>query len=233
MTVVIFVLFKVYSIIHFTITLGECQCDSGNTAPSCPARSSNSQIVITDFDSPTNTMPLPVVYGAELSTECGVLSSGRSLVFRYIKFYPGLSKIYSALFHRYGRTREMQTEDLDTTRTLYIQFAFASGSNSCGGEVSTDNTIFLQFSLDKGITWNILQIIGSSLQSSTGQNDQHIVIPPEARYPQTRFRLWQPNAIANDYNIWSIDNFLIGGIDMNFPAIMEDFDPINQNRFVI
>ena len=126
----------------------------------------------------------------------------------------------------------MQTEDLDTTRTLYIQFAFASGSRSCGGEVSTDNAIFLQFSLDKGITWNTLQIVGSSLQSSTGLNDQHIVIPPEARYAQTRFRLWQPNAVANDYNIWSIDNFLIGGVDMNFPAIMEDFNPINQNRFV-
>ena len=121
---------------------------------------------------------------------------------------------------------------MDTTRTLYIQFAFASGNRSCGGEVSTDNTIFLQFSLDKGITWNTLQLVGGSLQSSTGLDGHHIVIPPEAKYPQTRFRLWQPNAVANGYNIWAIDNFLVGGIDMNFPAIMEDFDPIDQNKLV-
>ena len=136
----------------------------------------------------------------------------------------------TVLCHRYGRIREIQTEDLDTTRTLYIQFAFASGTRSCGGEVSTDNIIFLQFSLDKGITWNTLQLVGGSLQSSTGLDNYHIAIPPEAKYPQTRFRLWQPNAVANDYNIWSIDNLLVGGIDMNFPAIMEDFDPIDQNK---
>lgn len=143
------------------------------------------------------------------------------------------NKIYYVLFkYRYGRTREIQTEDLDTTRTLYIQFSFASGTRSCGGEVSTDNAVFLQFSLDQGITWNTLQLVGSSLQSSTGLNNYNIMIPSQAKYPQTRFRFWQPNAVADNYNIWSIDDFLIGGVDMNFPAITEDFDPIDQNKFV-
>lgn len=98
--------------------------------------------------------------------------------------------------------------------------------------MTTDSTIFLQFSLDQGITWNNLQLVGGSLQSSTGIDDNHIVIPPEAKYPQTRFRMWQPNAVADNYNIWAIDNFLIGGIDMNLPTVAEDFDPINQNKFV-
>lgn len=129
-------------------------------------------------------------------------------------------------------TREIQTDDLDTTRTLYIQFTFASGDRFCGGGVGTDNTILLQFSLDQGITWNTLQLVGSSLQSSTGLDNYHIIIPPEAKYPQTRFRIWQPYAAANNYNIWSIDDFLIGGVDMNIPAITESFDPINQNKFV-
>ena len=149
-----------------------------------------------------------------------------------------ITKLYRNIFYnisfiyRYGRSREIQTEDLDTTRTLYIQFVFASGIRSCGGQVTTDTTIFLQFSLDQGITWNTLQLVGGSLQSSTGLDNNHIVIPPEAKYPQTRFRIWQPNAIADDYNIWAIDNFLIGGVDMNFPAVAEGFDPIDQNKLV-
>ena len=78
------IILTLYTSFIFTITLGECQCDSGITAPSCPTRNNYPQTIITDFDNPTNTMPLPVVYGAELSTDCGTLSSGRSLVFKYI-----------------------------------------------------------------------------------------------------------------------------------------------------
>ena len=133
---------------------------------------------------------------------------------------------------RYGTTREMQTEDLDTTRTLYIQFVYA-GSRNCGGFATTANTVILQFSLDKGITWNNMQFIGESLQSSTGMENYHIIIPPEAKYPQTRFRIWQPFAAANDYDVWSIDDFLIGGVDMNIPMIVENFDPIGRNKYSV
>ena len=126
----------------------------------------------------------------------------------------------------------MQTDDLDTTRTLYIQFIFAN-SRSCGGFVTSENVLVLQFSLDKGITWNDMQFIGQSLQSSTGIENYHIVIPPEAKYPQTRFRIWQRFAASNDYDIWSIDDFLIGGVDMKIPMIVENFDPLGRNKYVI
>jgi len=126
----------------------------------------------------------------------------------------------------------MQTEDLDTTRTLYIQFTFAS-SRSCGGFVTSQNNLILQFSLDQGITWNDIQFIGQSLQSSIGIENYHIVIPQEAKYPQTRFRMWQPFAASNDYDIWSIDDFLIGGVDFNIPMIVETFDPIERNKYII
>lgn len=179
-------------------------------------------------------IPFSVAYGVALSTECGVLSSGRSLVFKYTNLLLCFIKLANlcVFFYRYGRTREIQTEDLDTTRTLYIQFTFASGSRSCGGGLRADNTILLQFSLDQGITWNTLQLVGNSLQSSTGIDDYHIVIPPAAKYPQTRFRIWQPNAVTDNYNIWSIDNFLIGGVNMSAPAIAENFDPIDRNKYV-
>ena len=187
--------------------------------------------MVTDFDTTNNAVPFPVTYGATLSTECGVLSSGRSLVFKYDMLILCLLH-YNCLFQRYGRTREIQTEDLDTTQTLYIQFVFAS-SRSCGGFVTSDNTLILQFSLDKGITWNDMHFIGQSLQSSTGIENYHIVIPPEAKYPQTRFRIWQPSAAGNDYDMWSIDDFLIGGIDMNTPMIVENFDSIGRDKYVI
>ena len=66
----------------FVITPGECQCDSGVTAPMCPTRSNNPQTVISDFDRPNDVIPFSVAYGAVLSTDCGTLSSGRSLVFK-------------------------------------------------------------------------------------------------------------------------------------------------------
>ena len=58
----------------------------------------------------------------------------------------------------------------------------------------------------------------------------HIVIPSEAKYSQTRFRIWQPYAVADNYNIWSIDNFLIGGIDRNIPTLVQKFDSLDANK---
>ena len=116
---------------------------------------------------------------------------------------------------------------MDTTRTLYIQFAFTSGSGNCGGDITAENPILLQFSLDKGITWNLLQTLGVP---SASLENYHLNIPPEAKYSQTRFRIWQPYAVADDYNIWSIDDFSIGGIDRNIPALSEEFDPFERNK---
>lgn len=127
---------------------------------------------------------------------------------------------------RYGKSREIQTQDLDTVRTLYIQFTFTSGSRNCGGSATVENPIFLQFSLDRGITWNMLQ---SLRESSNNLEKHHIVIPPEAKYSQTRFRIWQPYGVADNYNIWSIDDFSIGGIDGKYPALSEKFNPFERN----
>jgi len=88
-----------------------------------------------------------------------------------------------------------------------MQFTFTSGSRNCGGAVTIENPILLQFSLDKGITWNLLRTLNEPFASFEAY---HIVIPSEAKYSQTRFRIWQPYAVADNYNIWSIDNFLIG-----------------------
>ena len=119
----------------------------------------------------------------------------------------------------------MQTQDLDTTKTLYIQFAFTSGRGNCGGGATAENPILLQFSLDKGITWNRLKALR---EPSASVENYHIIIPPEAKYLQTRFRIWQPYAVTDDYNIWSIDDFSIGGIDRNIPMFSEEFDPIRR-----
>ena len=111
---------------------------------------------------------------------------------------------------RHGKSREIQTQDLDTTRTLYIHFVFTTGSRNCGGSTTTENPIWLQFSLDKGITWNTLQTL---MEPSASLENYHIVIPPEAKYSQTRFRIWQPYAVQDDYNIWSIDDFSVRGFN--------------------
>ena len=81
---------------------GQCQCDSGDVGPSCPLTGSNNpQTVITDFDTTSNAIPFPVTYGATLSTECGVLSSGRSLVFKY-DMLTGINKCHYIALHFKG-----------------------------------------------------------------------------------------------------------------------------------
>ena len=116
---------------------------------------------------------------------------------------------------------------MDTTKTLYIKFAFTRGSQNCGGAVTTESPILLQFSLDKGITWSLLQTLS---EPSASLENYHIIIPQEAKYSQTRFRIWQPYAVADNYNIWSIDDLSIGGIDRNNPTLAEDFDFIERNK---
>ena len=64
--------------------------------------------------------------------------------------------------------------------------------------------------MDKGITWNTLQTL---MEPSANLENYHIVIPPEAKYSQTRFRIWQPYAVQDDYNIWSIDDFSVRGFN--------------------
>ena len=65
--------------------LGYCQCDSRVTGSTCPiSKTDYPQTVISDFNNSVNPTLFPIIYGASLSTQCGVLSSGESLVFKYV-----------------------------------------------------------------------------------------------------------------------------------------------------
>ena len=69
------------SILH----VGYCQCDSGATGLTCPiSGTDNPQTIISDFNNVINATSFPITYGALLSTQCGVLSSRESLVFKYV-----------------------------------------------------------------------------------------------------------------------------------------------------
>ena len=64
---------------------GDCQCDSGATGLTCPVSDDDRpQTVTSDFNDLVNATFFPIAYGALLSTQCGVLSSGYSLVFKYV-----------------------------------------------------------------------------------------------------------------------------------------------------
>ena len=63
--------------------LGYCQCDSGIAGSACPLINSDyPQTVSSDFNDIIDAPSFPVIYGASLSMQCGVLSSGESLVFK-------------------------------------------------------------------------------------------------------------------------------------------------------
>ena len=75
---------NVYLWVNILQCLGYCQCDSGVTGSTCLiSNTDNPQTLSSDFNNLVNATSFPVIYGATMSTQCGVLSSGESLVFKY------------------------------------------------------------------------------------------------------------------------------------------------------
>lgn len=76
----------------------------------------------------------------------------------------------------------------------------------CGKAVPDPRSqpVLLQYSLDGGLSWTILQEFLFSNSSNVGRYIA-LEIPLKARSPSTRLRWWQPSENGHFYSPWVID----------------------------
>ncbi|XP_023681705.2 reelin isoform X1 [Paramormyrops kingsleyae] len=132
-----------------------------------------------------------LVTGGKLSSVCGAVASGEALHFSG------------------SCSRQLVTVDLNLTSAEFIQFYFMYG---CMAPPSNRNqAVLLEFSLNGGISWNLLTEIFYDQYSKPGF--VNVLLPPAARVEGVRVRWWQPQHDGVDHSDWALDNVLIAGSD--------------------
>lgn len=189
----------------------KCICDPGFKDPHCVPKEPLPCELRDTFDLMSSNSTLwPEIYGGEISSRCGVLVSGTSLV-----------------FYKDG-VRMAVTRDLDLTAAQYVQFTLKYG---CHGSVPTTvtrgNGILIQYSNNGGITWHLLK----ELHFSTETAPQYYMIPikdPAALTNATRIRFWQPVNVGTGIMQWAIDDFYVGGMIVKPNVLYDPLDLIPQ-----
>lgn len=85
----------------------------------------------------------------------------------------------------------------------FVQFFLRLGCGKAAPDPRSQ-PVLLQFSVDGGLTWGLLQ----EFLFSNSSNQARLValeIPLRARTPSTRIRWWQPSENGHFYSPWVID----------------------------
>ncbi|XP_071486224.1 reelin-like [Diadema antillarum] len=196
---------------HGWCNRGFCMCDNGYDGSFCVPNVPLPKQLKDTFDSAASTDATRwlQVYGMSRSdTQCnGVLVSGNSAVFNQ----PGVRMIISV--------------DVDASMMEYIQFTFKYGCYD-DAESGRSSAVLLQYSINGGITWELLQELP---YTTTPAKFFNIKLPMVAKTNSTRFRFWQPrHSLQGD--TWALDNLIIGGNFMKRGPIRENFEPYSFNR---
>ncbi|KAB1276391.1 Reelin [Camelus dromedarius] len=175
---------------HGRCIQGDCVCDEQWGGLYCdePETSLPTQLKDNFNRAPSNQNWL-TVNGGKLSTVCGAVASGMALHFSG------------------GCSRLLVTVDLNLTNAEFIQFYFMYGCLITPN--NRNQGVLLEYSVNGGITWNLLMEIFYDQYSKPGF--VNILLPPNAKEMATRFRWWQPRHDGLDQNDWAIDNVLISG----------------------
>ncbi|XP_039598540.1 reelin [Polypterus senegalus] len=171
-------------------TRNGCKCDPGFSGPACELASQTFPAFVSEsFLSPrlSSYHNFQSIRGAEVSFGCGVLASGKALV-----------------FSKDGR-RHLVTSFLDSTQARYLQFTLRLSSRSklstCKAPDQAGEGVLLHFSFDNGITWKLLQHF-----SYRGFYEPRIVsvqLPDEAKKFGVQFRWWQPYHSGRGHDVCS------------------------------
>ncbi|XP_026533029.1 reelin [Notechis scutatus] len=154
-----------------------------------------------------------LVSGGKPSRKCGILSGGNNLFFNE----EGL--------------RMLMTQDLDLSQARFVQFFMRLG---CGKAVPDPRSqpVLLQYSLNGGLRWNLLQEFLFSNLSNIGRYIA-LEIPLKARSPSTRLRWWQPSENGHFYSPWVIDQILIGGNISGNTVLEDDFNTLDSKKWLL
>ncbi|XP_048477405.1 reelin-like, partial [Rhincodon typus] len=194
-------------------TTNGCKCDPGFSGPGCDIASQTFPTIISESFSSSRLSSyhnFHTIRGAELGFGCGVLSSGKALV-----------------FNKEGR-RELITSFLDSTLARFLQFTLRLGSkyvlSTCKPPDQPGEGILLHYSADNGITWNLLQHY--SYQNYHEPRIISVELPENAQQFGIQFRWWQPYHSGPDEDVWAIDEItmtsvLYNSISLNFTNLVD------------
>ncbi|XP_062860161.1 reelin [Trichomycterus rosablanca] len=188
-----------------------CKCDPGFSGPACEIASQTFPAFLSEgFSSQrlSSYHSFSSLRGAEVSFGCGVLASGKSLV-----------------FNRDSR-RHLITTPLDSSQARYLQFTLRLGSRSstCPGPDRPGEGILLHYTSDNGINWTLLQHY-----SYQGFHEPRIVsveLPPSAQKFGVQFRWWQPYHSGHGKDVWALDDIsmtavLFNSISLDFSNVLD------------
>ena len=90
-----------------------------------------------------------------------------------------------------------------------MQFTVRMGSNGPGCSQPSDNTknVFVQYSTNGGITWNVLETIQYNI--SPPLKSYCLPFPLAVKTAPVRIRWYQPIASGSALDVWAIDHVVI------------------------
>ncbi|MEJ1272528.1 solute carrier family 26 member 5 [Cricetulus griseus] len=191
----------------------KCICDPGYSGPTCKISTKNPDFLKDDFEGQLESDRFLLMSGGKPSRKCGVLSSGNNLFFNE----DGL--------------RMLVTRDLDLSHARFVQFFMRLG---CGKGVPDPRSqpVLLQYSLNGGLSWSLLQEFLFSNSSNVGRYIA-LEMPLKARSGSTRLRWWQPSENGHFYSPWVIDQILIGGNISGNTVLEDDFSTLDSRKWLL
>ncbi|XDV29817.1 hypothetical protein PO909_032854, partial [Leuciscus waleckii] len=183
-----------------------CKCDPGFSGPACELASQTFPAYLSESFSSVRLSSyhsFSSLRGSEVSFACGVLASGKALV-----------------FNRDSR-RHIITTPLDSSQARYLQFTLRLGSrstsSSCPAPDQPGEGVLLHYSSDNAITWTLLQHY-----SYQGFHEPRIVsveLPPGARKFGVQFRWWQPYHSGRGQDVWAVDEISMTSVLFNIISL--------------
>nr|XP_034983281.1 reelin isoform X1 [Zootoca vivipara] len=191
----------------------KCICDHGYSGPTCRISTKNPDFLKDDFEGQLESDRFLLVSGGKPSRKCGVLSGGNNLFFNE----EGL--------------RMLMTRDLDLSQARFVQFFMRLGCGKAAPDPRSQ-PVLLQYSLNGGLTWNLLQEFLFSNSSNVGRYIA-LEIPLKARSASSRLRWWQPSENGHFYSPWVIDQILIGGNISGNTVLEDDFSTLDSKKWLL
>ncbi|XP_058243950.1 reelin isoform X2 [Hemibagrus wyckioides] len=192
-----------------------CKCDHGYSGPNCSvADVQNPDFLKEDFEDDTSeSKNFKLVSGGKPSRKCGIMASGNHMFFNE----DGL--------------RMLETIDMDLSNARFVQFFLRLGC----GKASPDprsQPVLLQFSVNGGISWNLLQ----KFFYTNSSNQAELValeIPLQARTTETRLRWWQPSENGYVHSPWVIDKLVVGGSASSWGPLEDNFSTTDERLWLL
>ncbi|XP_050414411.2 reelin isoform X2 [Patella vulgata] len=170
-----------------------CDCDFGYKGTYCEESVvPNPSTFQEHFENPdiVESSGLVVIEGGTIGYDCGVVASGKALVFNG----DGL--------------RQIVTTDFNTTDSLYLQFSIRVGSVSmtskCPAPSSPMESVVLEFTCSGGVHWEFLREF--SAKDFKQPMMDSVSLPDSAKRESCKFRWRQMSHSGRGQDVWAIDD---------------------------